>query len=249
MLRGLALLLSALASGCAALRAPASLETTTRSPLVASSRQEGPRRAPAPSPLAEDAPRLEGFVGPPLPLSSATDGHEDEGERVARAARDLMRRPRALLRDDCSGLLETVLHDVGVQRRGAVSVFWESAQRQGRVHSRELPSPGDLVFFDDTYDANRNGRVDDPLSHIAVVLEVEHDGTVIMVHKGRAAVQALRMNLVEPHVHRRDGRVLNDYLRAPGYGPRGGPRLSGELFRAFARPPLEARRDAGAPGS
>jgi peptidoglycan DL-endopeptidase CwlO len=222
------------------MRPPASLETTERSPLVESSRPEGPRRAPAPSLHRKAAPRLEGFVGPPLPFSLVTGGHDDEGERVARAARDLMRRPRPLLRDDCSGLLETVLQDVGVHRRGAVSAFWESAQRQGRVHSRELPSPGDLVFFDDTYDANRNGRVDDPLSHIAVVVEVEHDGTVIMVHKGRAAVQALRMNLVEPHVHRRDGRVLNDYLRAPGYGSRGGPRLSGELFRAFARPPSRA---------
>ena len=40
------------------------------------------------------------------------------------------------------------------------------------VHHRKVPRPGDLAFFDDTYDANHDGRTNDPLTHVAVVLSV-----------------------------------------------------------------------------
>ena len=44
--------------------------------------------------------------------------------------------------------------------------------------------------------------------------------------------------IVGQQMQKKEGdRVLNDYLRAPGYGARSGPRLAGELFRGFARPP------------
>jgi hypothetical protein len=118
---------------------------------------------------------------------------------------------------------------------GNSHTYWSDARREGRVHDQ--PQPGDLAFFDRTYDANRNGRLDDVLTHVAVVVAVDDDGTVELVHFGSGQIKALRLSLTQPAVRREGGQVLNDYLRSPGYGPPNGKRLAGQLLRGFARPP------------
>jgi len=152
------------------------------------------------------------------------------GQKVARSARWFLANQQKTGRRDCSGLIEAILERAGVAVRGSSSAFWLAAARSGRLVSE--PQPGDLVFFDGTYDANKNGRADDDLTHIAVVVDVDCDGTVHMVHRGRSKVKPLRMNIYEPSDPKR-----NEFLRARNYGRKGGPRLSGELFRIFARPP------------
>ena len=42
----------------------------------------------------------------------------------------------------------------------------------------------EMVFFDNTYDRNKNHRLDDPLTHIAIVVGVDTDETIQMVHLG-----------------------------------------------------------------
>ena len=143
-------------------------------------------------------------------------------------------RPR-LARRDCSGLVESILARAGNTVRGNTLTFYQEARRERRLVKKLRP--GHLVFFDGTYDANRNGKVDDALTHIAIFTRVERDGTIVMVHRGSRQIRQLRMNLNKPHVHRLGKRILNDFLRAPGYGPRKGSRLSGQLFRSFAKPP------------
>lgn len=157
------------------------------------------------------------------------------GEAVsASAGWHLENRPR-LQRSDCSGLVESILARAGASIRGTSRTFWTDARRNARLSLR--PRPGDLVFFDRTYDANRNGRVDDLLTHVAVIARVDDDGTVLMVHRGGIGIRRLRMNLSHPSAHRRGGKIINDFLRARGYGGKRSPRLAGQLFRAVARPP------------
>lgn len=124
---------------------------------------------------------------------------------------------------------------VGITVRGNSRTLWADAKRDGRLV--EAPRPGDLAFFDHTYDANGNGRVDDELTHVAVVVGVEDDGTVEMIHFGSRRIRPLYLNLREPDVRRRGDKELNSWLRAPGYGPPTGQRLAGQLLRGFARPP------------
>lgn len=161
-------------------------------------------------------------------------GRDPRESVVASARWHLANRP-GLRRRDCSGLVESILARAGITVQGNSRTLWEDAVRESRVVER--PAPGDLAFFDRTYDANRNRRVDDLLSHVAVVIEVLDDGLVRMVHFGSRQVKELRLSLRHPDVRAQDGRVLNDYLRAPGYGPPDGPRLAGQLLRGFARPP------------
>ena len=106
----------------------------------------------------------------------------------------------------------------------------ELVARRGGLHEG-LPRPGELVFFRDTADSNRDGRENDGLTHIGIVTGVDPGGTVHLVHRNSQGIVRERMNLSLPSRHTADsGDVLNDWLRG---GAR--PRLMGELFVSYGR--------------
>lgn len=178
---------------------------------------------------------------PPRRADPARRPPPDGDPAIADAARHLLaHRPPSTFRDDCSGFVCAVLDRAGIEASGSTASLWTDAEREGRVHRRPRPSPGDLVFWDDTWDRNGNGRRDDPLTHVGVVVEIEADGTIVMAHRGTSSGRStLRMNLDQPDVHMAgDGRTLNDILRARmPRDPADLPVLTGQLFRGFARPP------------
>jgi hypothetical protein len=167
--------------------------------------------------------------------------HDSAGEqRIVEAARHYLRHPTRGFRDDCSGFVMAVLDRAGHPMAGNTASFYAWAQEQGALHRRKRPSPGDLAFFDDTYDRNHNGRNDDGLTHIAVVLEVSSDGTILLAHDGTSGGRTtLRMNLAAPDERLGpDGEVRNDWLRAKrDSDPRGTRYLAGELWTGFATIP------------
>ncbi|MCY1081861.1 NlpC/P60 family protein [Archangium sp. miwbw1] len=145
--------------------------------------------------------------------------------------------------DDCSGFVRLAYQKGGIDLvnhgflngENAVSAIYRRAQDRGAIHSRR-PRPGDLVFFRETYDRNRDGKRNDGMTHIAVVETVELDGTVTFIHRGSKGIARSRMNLLFPRTHRagQSGPVLNDFLRAAAKGQRAW--LTGELFVSFASP-------------
>lgn len=159
------------------------------------------------------------------------------GQEVAESVAALVGKNRLVVngktyRDDCSGLVMAAYARTGRSLAGGSADMFALAKELDVLHRKKLPEPGDVAFFDDTWDKNGNGRRDDELSHVAIVERVEEDGTIVLVHRGSKGVVRIRMNLREPHVGRReDGVVLNDGLRAGKDD--GGPRLTGELWRAF----------------
>lgn len=175
-----------------------------------------------------------------VPLSAhAEDAFGDGVADIARHYRD--NRPRLRI-EACNGLVEDVLRDAGLPLRGNVRTLWATMKDRGWVHRRKIPEPGDIVFFDKTYDSNKNGRQDDELSHIGVVIDVDEDGTVHMVHRGSKGIRPLILNLSHPGT-RRDvsGKVLNSWLGSPGYAKEG-HKFAGELWRAWATPEGEMKR-------
>ncbi len=147
-------------------------------------------------------------------------------------------------RDDCSGFACAVYNRAGVPLEGGTKQLWELSQAAGAVHHRKIPRIGDLAFFDDTYDRNKNGRLDDDLTHVAVVVDVDDDGTILLAHGGTSRGRTeLLMNLGRPHDRQDEaGRVLNDYLRVRKSGdPAAAKYLSGELWRGFATWDASAR--------
>lgn len=166
---------------------------------------------------------------------AAIEGQSTAGEPIARAAAGWVGASKLVVdgrkyREDCSGFVEASLARAGLHRNGSSADLWKQASDEGLVHHRKRPSPGDVAFFDDTYDRNGNGVRDDALSHTAVVEHVDEDGTITLVHYANNGIVRLRMNLYAPH-----DATKNDPLRSLSKrDPAGIPRLAGELWVGFA---------------
>ena len=149
---------------------------------------------------------------------------------------------------DCSGFVEAVYAAEGVPLRrlaqqaapgetSGVAALWAAAGRYGeRWRGGDWPAPGDLVFFDDTWDRNGNGARDDPFTHLGLVEWVDQQGTVTFLHRGGAAVLRGHLRLDRPDdLLAPDGAELNAPLRVRVSRDDRAPALAGELFVGFGR--------------
>jgi hypothetical protein len=186
-------------------------------------------------------------------VQSPGAGDDLSARLVSRAAQDLGRPgPFAVEGErfpaDCSGYVASVYQAEGLPLRrlmaqaapgetSGVAAAYQAARSYGVVFGGggEWPHPGDLVFFHDTYDRNRNGAVDDPFTHMGIVERVE-DGSVTFLHRGAKGVARGTLTRERPGEARdADGRVLNSVLRDKRPRIAGEPSLAGELFMAYGR--------------
>jgi hypothetical protein len=140
-------------------------------------------------------------------------------------------------RYDCSGMVNAAYASVGIDLEGRSSASLLKLARERNVfHRRKTPRPGDIAFFDNTWDKNGNRRLDDRLTHVAVVEKVDDDGTITLIHKGGRGVTRTMMNLRHPATHKDDsGKVLNSHLRSRSSRDRRRTKyLTGQLWRGFA---------------
>jgi cell wall-associated NlpC family hydrolase len=146
-------------------------------------------------------------------------------------------------RYDCSGFVRGMFWAAGIDlmREGSeddengVRTLFRYVERHGQNHFRKIPQKGDLVYFDNTWDMNGNGKLDDPLTHVGIVEEVAADGTVQIIHRSNHGIVREHMNLLRPHEEKDEqGRELNAALRAKGRrDPPATPRLMSELFAGY----------------
>lgn len=207
------------------------------------------RYEPFARPAAERV--VPGFADSPTkgPLAVASGARDTAVE----TAQSLVGRNRVVVNgrrygDDCTSFVQAVYAPLGVNLMSegqpgdnGVTAMWRFASAHGRIFEGGRPLPGDLVFFRETYDLNRDGRDNDGLTHVGVVESVENDGTVSVIHRVARGVVRYRMNLSKPNVSRTSGgRKLNDWLRTETPGSK--PRLTAELFAGYATLlPVEAR--------
>ena len=139
-------------------------------------------------------------------------------------------------RDDCSGFVEGVYSKADIALEGSSADLWETAHEMGVFHERSVPWIGDVVFFENTWDRNGNGRVDDGITHVGIVVGTSADGTVSVVHRGGSGISSLTMNLQHrDEATGSDGRVWNDNIRRPNRkDPKGTRYGAGELWSGFA---------------
>lgn len=143
-------------------------------------------------------------------------------------------------RADCSGFVcacfeaaDIPLIDDGVEGASGTERIWRTMARRGVTVAPGKARPGDVLVFDHTYDRNRNGRPDDPFSHVALVEDVDPDGTVTYLHYGSKGVTRAVMNVrhAADATDPATGKAWNSVL-----GTVGRKRLSGQLLRGVARP-------------
>ncbi|MBZ4421246.1 CHAP domain-containing protein [Myxococcus sp. RHSTA-1-4] len=241
---------------------PAFPRESLASPVAPEKKPEPTARA-AVAKKAAPRPAKSGAVKPTVTPARATVASRPTAgarETVLTTARSLVGKPQVVLDGrkypaDCTGLIEGVYAQAGVTFRGTlkpgdngVTAMYRHARARGRVYTEGRPIPGDLVFFRETYDQNRDGRRNDGLTHVGIVDAVGADGTVTVIHRVRRGVVRYRMNLARPHLPRdpKTGQVLNDLLRNPG--PNREPVLTGQLFAAFGSVlPVEPARTKPVP--
>lgn len=136
-------------------------------------------------------------------------------------------------RPDCSGTVRAIYDHAGLWLGSSSSKEPESdsatiyryIQKAGTISERD-PAPGDVVFFDNTYDRNRDGLLNDSLTHVGVVEEVLPDQTVLFIHHLGNSIVRSSMNLERPERG-------NDMLRRATKESKG--LSAAELFVGFGK--------------
>jgi hypothetical protein len=146
---------------------------------------------------------------------------------------------------DCSGTVLAIYWYAGIDLArefsrhagNGVARIFKSLDGAGLLYDSNYPVSGDLIFWDNTYDANDDGLWNDMLTHIGMVVSASEDGTVSYVHHHtRRGIVIEYMNLREPAVYQRESwgtlRTLNSPLRLAEAGvPHPALWLSGQLYR------------------
>lgn len=146
--------------------------------------------------------------------------------------------------NDCTGLVRAAYAFASIDLAyrfdefggNGVRRLHETLRSQNLLYAVRYPAPADIVFWNNTYDANGNGQADDELTHVGVVISSEADGTIVYLHYHYRLGPVLeRMNLLRPDDESRgpDGPV-NAILRMRGSPGQTGTNAA-RLFGAFGR--------------
>jgi hypothetical protein len=145
-------------------------------------------------------------------------------------------------RSDCSGTIRAIFAKASLTLGGIikhakdndVKAIYRWLKKYGKI-TKENPHVGDLVFFHNTYDRSRNGRMDDALTHVGIVERIDKDTIQFIHHLGRSIIRS-RMNLRWPKqkFHPVSRKRINHLLRRAQGGVRAF--TAAELFAGFGRP-------------
>lgn len=126
---------------------------------------------------------------------------------------------------DCSGYIASALHKNGlltqdfsrvqdIQGNG-VAILFQYIEKNGLIMDKNaVPKIGDIVFFSNTYDRNKDGKFNDELTHIGIIESMDNDGQAIFLHHMAGRVQQSYLNAGFEHLHKSNkGKQLNTYLR------------------------------------
>jgi hypothetical protein len=181
-------------------------------------------------------------------LSGETDPAAKRRADLVASARSLIGRTSLFVRgkkfaSDCSGTVMAACWGAGLdlaslaaKAKGAngVARIYDVLSRAGLLLPKDArPRIGDIIFWDDTYDKNGNGKADDPLTHAGIVVSVGKSGQFSYVHfRYDKGVIEERMNLDAPAVKDGpQGTRLNSNMRIKSWRP-DARSLAGELYKA-----------------
>ena len=132
-------------------------------------------------------------------------------------------------RNDCSGFVRSVYDNFDIElynttkvKRGknwlnGTEVIYNFVKDNGKVFKKGLPVIGDIIFFDNTTDRNKDGKVNDKFTHIAIVVKVNKNGTIHYIHKSNRGINIQKLNLKyskQAYIKSGNKKIkVNSYLR------------------------------------
>jgi hypothetical protein len=143
-------------------------------------------------------------------------------------------------RMDCSGVVQAIYYKSGIDLKdlisrysgGGVRRLYSHLDEQDLLYRTDRPVPGDILFWDNSYDQNRDGIINDELTHMGMVVSSDETGETVYIHHNyRKGIVLASMNLLDP-----DDPQKNSPMRArdaePGHAEKW---LSSHLFRTAGR--------------
>ncbi len=118
------------------------------------------------------------------------------------------------------------------------TLYNQLSERKATFGANQSPRVGDLVFFHNTYDRDKDSRADDWFTMVGVVESVDGSATITFIGFAQGGVRRLYLNTQRPAVRRNDAsqKTLNSIVRAKSLADRPFTSyLSGELFASYGR--------------
>ena len=126
---------------------------------------------------------------------------------------------------DCIGTISAIYYGIGIDitkdfgkyEGNGVSRLYDSLSDRGLLHKNKTPEPGDIIFWDNTWDRNEDGIIgNDPLTHAGMVVKVDDDGTISYIHENYIFGIVIEvMNLLKPGIDKDEtGKAINSALYA-----------------------------------
>jgi hypothetical protein len=169
----------------------------------------------------------------PERINPAARGSEETRRKLAEGGQYVLGKQELIIR----GI--DLARDFNKYTGNGVTRLYKSLEAQELLYDTRYPVTGDIIFWDNTYDRNEDGRWNDPLTHVGMVMNVSTTGDVEYVHLNyRRGIIIENMNLRQPEIHqqmeRGQMRIVNSPMRMKQPG-KGHPEnwLSGQLFKIF----------------
>ena len=147
---------------------------------------------------------------------------------------------------DCIGTVCAIYYELDIDvakdfdkySGNGVNRLYRTLEERKALHRDRYPRTGDVVIWDNTWDANGDGnRTNDPRTHAGVDLAVDEDGTIHYVHENLyKGVVIETMNLLKPTVALDEsGKKLNSgmAIATVSGGAKPDHWLAGDVFQAF----------------
>jgi len=125
--------------------------------------------------------------------------------------------------------------------KNTTELIYSFVREQGELFKVGIPKAGDFLFFDNTYDKNKNGRFDDMLTTVALVIDTDKEGTTYFLYKVGNTIRIRNMNLKHPNKedikNKNIVKILNSKIRKLSRKDKLNniPSLSSQLFNSYGR--------------
>jgi hypothetical protein len=165
--------------------------------------------------------------------------------RLVEGANTLLGKSQLIVRGkrfsfDCTGTVLAIYWYAGIDLSAdfgsftgnGVARLYKSLGKRGLLYDTRHPTAGDIVFWDDTYDANGDGIWNDDLTHVGMVVKTDRGGVISYVHQNvRKGIVIEYMDLLRPSVPQWNSPMR---MAEPGVVH---PQkwLSGQLYRSFGK--------------
>lgn len=152
-------------------------------------------------------------------------------------------------RMDCSGVVSAIYARAGIDllsklsnyRGNGVTRLYRFLEDNDLLYRTTDPAPGDIIFWDNTWDANEDGKFNDYFTHVGMVVNRLPDGTIEYIHHHYTKGIILEwMNLHKPDVRYVDVNgesvKINSAIRARSApAAPGGVSLASQLYRHLGK--------------